>query len=166
MIDVKVDDRDLQAGIRDVAKAAELLPRVFKRLVGDMRRDQQEHAQKEEGPDGTRWPARTSQATPKLFAKAKRKTKTQPARFEIVKYGGLLGALPDMIQVRSLGLSVWARHPVAWATAHADGGVVGRGSRLPARPFLYVSQGLADRAVEMINDALHGAWTKRKGAKP
>lgn len=161
MLGVKVDDSDLQAGIRDVAKAAELLPRVFRRLVGELRRDQEDHARKEEGPDGTRWPARQYKAAPTMMAERKRATQTKPARWEVSKYGGLLGALPRMIQVRSLGLSVWARHPIAWATAQAEGGVVGRGSRLPARPFLWISQALADRAVSDINNALHGAWAKR-----
>lgn len=164
MIDVKVDDRSLQQGFLDVAEAARRLEAVFRRLVAPMRADQREHADKEEGPEGEKWPARKYEAQPKLFAKAKRATKKQPARHEVFKFGGLLGALPEMVQVRSLGASVWARHPIAWASAQAMGDVVGRGVRLPPRPFVYVSQQLGDKAVAMINDHLQDAW--KKGPTP
>lgn len=157
MLGVKVDDSSVQAGFRDVRDAGRRLEAVFRKLRQPMRRDQADHAREEAGPDGP-WPARTTKArTRKMFAKVRRR-KGQPAQAEVFRFTGLLGVLPDVIQVKAIGATVFARSPIKWAKAHADGDVVGRGSTLPARPFLYVSEKLGELATEMIGDHLEDAW--------
>lgn len=157
MIVAKVDDRSVQQGLREVAKAGHDLADVFRRMRQPMRRDQAEHARAEAGPDGP-WPARKSRSRErKLYAKVRRR-RGGASTAQVFRFNGLLGVLPDLIQVKAVGATVIARSPIKWARAHADGATVGRGADLPERPFLWVSEDLAALASKMIGDHLSRAW--------
>jgi len=154
---VRVDDSRVQAGFRDVAAAARGLTKVFQQLRAPMRRDQADHARKEEGPDGP-WPARKSeQRALKTYAKVRRK-RGGATTAKVYRYHGLLGVVPNVVQVRAIGRTVFARWPIKWASAHADGDVVGHGVKLPARSFAWVSEQLGDLANKMIGDHIKAAW--------
>jgi phage gpG-like protein len=148
MLVAKVDDSSFQAGLRDVRRAGRNLPEVFRRLRAPMRRDQVDHARQEEGPEGS-WPARRGERA------VVRRGKRRRSRARSIR---LLGRLPDAIDIRAAGVTVFARSRVKWARAHADGDVVGRGARLPARSFLWISDELADEANRQLGDHLGKAW--------
>ena len=147
MLAIRVDDSTFQAGLKDVSKAGRNLSSVFRRLKTPMRRDQRDHAVQEDGPEGG-WPPRKGEKPAKRRA-GKRKNRRARA---------ILGRLPNAIEIRSIGQTVFARSKVKWARAHADGETVGRGAKLPARSFLWVSDELGALANQMIAEHLGKAW--------
>lgn len=156
MLTFRIDDSSFQAGLKDVSKAGRNLGPVFRALRMPMRRDQRDHAVQEEGPEGN-WPPRKGEKEVKRRAG---KRKNRRAR-------GMLGRLPNAVDIRSIGATVYARSRVKWARAHADGETVGRGAKLPARPFLWVSEDLGALANQLIAEHLGKAWggkTVTKGA--
>lgn len=162
MMGVRFDTRDIDEGFRDVIGRSKQLGDVFRALQRPMREDQADHADKEVGPNGP-WPARSPATTKKhrsrgkMFAQAARGRKNK-GQFTVFKSRSTLGVLPDLIQVKAEGFTVSAVSPVAWAPAHADGDTVGRGSVLPSRPFIWVSQELADTAANAILEYIGDGW--------
>jgi phage gpG-like protein len=128
-----VDLRDVERGI-DAMANPRAVTKGLRDIKAPLRADQREHAKKNEGPDGG-WAPRK--------AKSRRR---------------LLGRLPGAVKVTMTSTSVSAVSSVRWSGAHQDGAVVGRGVRLPARPFLWASEGLQTRAAELLRDAVAGEW--------
>jgi hypothetical protein len=132
-VGASVDLRDVEKGIDAMAN-----PRAVTKGLRDikkpLRADQRDHAKKNEGPEG-RWAPRAT--------KSRRR---------------LLGRLPSAIKVTSTSTSVSAVCPVSWSGAHQDGAVVGHGVTLPARRFVWVSDGLHTTAANLLRDAVAGEW--------
>ena len=164
MYAVKVDVRSLQRGFDALAKAGASpdLDDVFRELRGPMRADQKEHAQRQEGPEGP-WPERAA-STLQRSKRRRRGTKTAK-RGRSRSRGGrprrMLGRLPTSVKVRAQGLSVWSHTPVPWAGIHQEGGLAGRRSLIPARPFIYISDELERLAMRMIADHVVEPWSGR-----
>jgi phage gpG-like protein len=135
VIDVraKVDLRDVQRGI-DALANPRAVAKGLRELKKPLREDQRDHARKSEGPDG-RWPARQ--------ARSRRR---------------LLGRLPQAVRAFADRNSVSVVSKVRWSAIHQLGGRGGHGARLPARPFLWVSDGLHTKAAEVLRDAVAEAW--------
>jgi phage gpG-like protein len=96
-----------------------------------LRADQREHAKKQAGPEGA-WPARSSST--RVRSGNRRRARK------------MLGRLPTSVSMRGERQRMIMRSPVAWSGAHQEGDRVGHGARIPARPFVYVS----DRALEVV----------------
>lgn len=130
---VHVDLRDVEKGIDAMANpsAIEAGLRAVKR---PLREDQRAHAIRNEGPEG-RWPARK--------AKSRRR---------------LLGRLPTAVRIYAGRASVSAVSSVRWSAAHQEGATVGHGVKLPARPFLWASDGLRTTAAEYLRAAVLERW--------
>jgi hypothetical protein len=73
----------------------------------------------------------------------------------------LLGQLPDTVIVRQKRGSLIARSPVPWSDAHNEGATVGRGSRLPARGFVFISDPFMQLATARLADHVVGGWSQR-----
>lgn len=123
---VKADFSDALAGLDAMGRATSP-HRELKELVIE---DQRDHAKRREGPDGA-WKPR---ALPTI-----RKMRLQGIRRRPL--GKLLGA---GVSYRANRAGVVGESKVAWSGVHQDGGRVGRGATVPARPFLWLSQKLLE----------------------
>lgn len=152
MIEIaRVEDRALVKSLDDKARRSKQLASVFRRLRPHMIEDQKQHAQREEGPDGAWAPrAPATRERKRVFRQTKKKKGAVEATYFTVN--GTLGALPELVVARATGFTVFVKSMVRWASVHQEGGTVGRGSVIPARPFLWVSDELAQRAQKMIAD--------------
>lgn len=131
-IRTRVDLRDVNAGF---AEAHRELRAVGRDLVKPMRADQRAHAKAQEGPEA-KWPPRASSTVAKMRAQGRRR---RP-----------LGRLSTAVTYRATSHAVIAESRAKWSGVHQDGGTVGRGSKIPARPFLWISDRLIDEAIEIL----------------
>jgi phage gpG-like protein len=137
-----VDIADVERGLAAMEHRSRTLGPVFTGLKKPLRDDQREHKKAKSGPESPWAP-----------------------RAESTKHGGtrklarsLLGRLPSAVKYSSTPLSVVAESRVGWSEAHQEGATVGHGARLPARPFLWLSDKLLDIAAEALVAALERAW--------
>jgi phage gpG-like protein len=135
VIDVKTsfDLRDVVAGL-DAMAGSGAVAEGLRRLRKPLRADQRDHSKKAEGPDG-RWPARQQ--------KGRRR---------------LLGRLPSTVKITSNQSVLSAVSGVAWSAIHQEGGIANNGAKIPARPFLWISDGLLTQAAAELRDAVIGRW--------
>lgn len=140
MLDARVDIGDVQRGLRGLVRASQDIGPLLQAARKPLRTDQREHQKRRRGPDGP-WPGPAA-STLRRRARARKKRRRR---------GRPLGRLPGVLTVRVLGRdTLVARSRVAWAYVHQEGGRVGRGARIPARPFLY----FGDEFLDDIDNAL------------
>ena len=159
MIEVgKVDLRDLERGLAGLIRASRDLLPMFREARKPLRADQIEHARQQMGPDG-KWPARSPfteerQRRRATGRKAKQRKKARRRR--------MLGKLPGAIKVTADRNRVAATSLVPWSAVHQrkSGGIVGRGSRIPGRPFLWPSHKLVLIVARLAVAHLGRGWGK------
>ena len=98
---------------------------AWKEARKPLRDDIREHRRQQVGPDGA-WAPRAAATKARAGLGRGRPRK-------------LLGKLPNALMTLSDRSRVALRSRVAWSDVHTKGGTVGRGSKLPARPFLWAS---------------------------
>lgn len=129
----KIDTSQVVLGIERMGDKK--LPRAIAReLKKPLRLDQRDHARAQEGPDG-KWPKR--------------------------KAGGrrrILGKLPAAIKAGTRGSLVYVESRAKWSGSHQEGGRVGRGAVLPARPFLWISPKMIEAATALVAERVAEAF--------
>lgn len=150
MIGVKVNVR--LGGVKEMFDRLSRIDtkRVLSDARGPARFDLNHHDRYEEGPDG-KWPA----LAPSTVAAYARRAKGKRRRGKPHK---LLGRLPRALvsRVTANKLTVLSR-VTKWSMAHQAGGIVGRGSRLPRRQFMWISDWLKGRVKTLFEIALRKA---------
>ena len=141
---VHMDLGDVDKGL-DALGRKSVLAAAMKDLKKPMKLDQREHAKAKSGPEGS-WAPRAA-STLASYARSKKKLPKK-----------LLGRLPTAVGYRATLYSVIAESRVAWSASQQDGGTVGRGARLPARPFLWISDKLMVEAEEVLTNKLLAAY--------
>lgn len=143
---LEFDPRAVFAGFDRMAKQGRTLGKAFRILKPDLRADQKDHAARASGPDGA-WPARATATASKLarssrryLGKRRRKSSKRP-----------LGRLVTAVMYMASNAGLVARSRVPWSGVHQEGGKVGRGATIPARPFLWISERMLIRSVEVIS---------------
>lgn len=138
-VSMQLDLRGVTAGIDGMRSRGKALGQVFRALKPVVREDQREHAKTQSGPDG-RW-AKRAPSTLQKFARGKsgRRLVRRP-----------LGKLVSAVAYKASRLGVIAESLVKWSGAHQWGGKVGRGSVLPDRPFLWISEKLLKKTADAI----------------
>lgn len=142
-VTTSADFSDVLAGLGAV-KAGASPHRTVKQFLVE---DQRDHAAKREGPEGA-WAPRALATVQKM-------------RIERVRrrpLGKLLGA---GVAYRANRGAVVGTSKVKWSSAQQDGGRVGRGVTLKARPFLWLSRSLLDQSTTFIA----GTYAKRFGGR-
>lgn len=147
MLAATVDISEAIDALDGMKRQGDRLGPAFRELRKPMRADQREHAKKQEGPEG-RWQPRAPITGASARAKRRRRRK-------------LLGRLPGAITVRATATSVIAESKVAWSGVHQEGGKVGRGARIPARPFLWLSDAMIEKAIAVFEEHLLEGWGAR-----
>jgi phage gpG-like protein len=145
VLQLKLSDDGAQARITGLDRAAAQLGPVFAALRRPLLEDQRAHAMRAEGPEGA-WPG---------WRKVRGRWRSNGGRSRSRRP---LGRLPRATQTRSSGRQVYVRSVVRWAWIHQEGGTAGKGARIAARPFLWISTGLQSRAGQMIADHLARGW--------
>jgi phage gpG-like protein len=167
MLEASLDVTQVERALADVEARAKRLAPAFRELRRPLRADQRAHARAEEGPDG-RWPPRSP------FTEARRQVRNRAARIhrcDVLRRGEarrrstpkqLLGRLPAAILVKVGELYIRATSRAAWAGIHQYGGNAGRGRRvrIPARPFLWLSDGLLRTARDVLGNYVVKGWKR------
>ena len=166
-VDANFDLTEVDRAMADVEARAKRLAPAFRELRRPLRADQRAHARAEEGPDG-RWPARSP------FTEARRQVRNRAARihrYDVLRRGEgrrrstpkqLLGRLPAAILVKVGELYIRASSRADWAGIHQYGGQAGRNRRvrIPARPFLWLSDALLRTARDVLGNYVVKGWTR------
>lgn len=148
MIEVRdIDMGEVERSFDAMIRRGRNLGQAFRVIKPEMRADQRDHARAGEGPEGAWEPL--AQSTLEKRASMGR-LRRRP-----------LGRLTAAVTYAASKDGVIARSKVPWSGAHQDGAVVGRGSHLPARPFLWLSDKLISKAKEVIARVVEDAWGHR-----
>lgn len=161
-----MDVTELDSALADVDSRGKRLGPAFRELRKPLRGDQREHARAQQGPSGS-WPPRSPMTEARRRARnralrtskamrtimpGKHKRRSTPKR--------ILGRLPGAIIVTAGQLFVRARSRVDWSGVHQFGGRAGRGVRIPARPFLWLSDALLTTARDTLADFVVKGWKR------
>ncbi len=169
-VEVKFRDERVRAGLLALEKRRKQLTRVFRKLRVPLRQDLAEYAKNQSSPEGS-WPRRApaterrvkERASTHTFTKKHKKPKIGPRRVETSsrQMTDLLGKLPVTVSTRTRGgtaASLIAESKVPWSAIHNEGGVAGRGSQIPARPFVFFSPPFMNTAVKAIEHFMIEGW--------
>lgn len=154
VISAEIDVSDVVEGLRKLGAIP--LQAVLKQLKKPLRADQTEHRKDQEGPEG-KWPARSAATLEDLKRRRRARSRTTGKKRGRLR-PRLLGRLPGAYDVRVDMKNLIARSRVGWSLAHYEGGRVGNDSVLPARPWLWFSDGFLDDAKLAIEAAMPGAF--------
>lgn len=160
---LSLDDREVRQGFRQMRRAGADLRPVLRQIRKPLRAELKEHAKSESGPDGA-WPKRApldERRARKRSLKSVTKGRGRKKRTEEVRMHQLLGKMPGLTTIRQRGQKLRAVNPIPWSAAHNEGAVVGRGSVVPQREFVFMSDDfldLADR--EITNYLIERGWER------
>ncbi len=144
-VSATVDIGDVEAGLDAMQKRAHALGPAFRELKIPFKADQKDHGRRKSGPFGA-WARRAPSTLAAYRASGKRRL-PRP-----------LGKLLSAITYAATTTGVSAESKVGWSDVHQDGGTVGRGSKIPARPFLWISRRLLDVAEDVFNRVMLTAF--------
>ena len=147
---MKVNLADVVDGLAKLRRAAQDQSPLFRALKRPMKDDQLNHQKLKMGPDGP-WPARTK-LTKARGKFARRGASGVTTRKRIAS--NVLGKLSTSISFALSARNIVATSKIPWSMAHQEGGKVGRGSILPARPFMWMSEEFLKLATDQIGNRL------------
>lgn len=172
---ISVEAVEVYAGLKAMSHRGSHLHEVFKGLRPDLRRELKEHASAESGPEGA-WKPRAASTLGRLDKRGAFKTVTKrekrrkvdgvamsgPLRSSTSKkaLAETLGRLPGGVVTKVEPRALIARSPVAWAGVHNEGGRVGNGTILPARPFVFMSDSFLKQAERDLIQFVIGGFEK------
>lgn len=167
MFSATVNIADALGDFARMEAAAKRLRPAWSSLRRPMRDDQADHAKAQAGPDG-KWPKNSAKTVERRRQAARGRRRAMKAAKTKAKFsnkrrqfraGRLLGSLPNRtVKVQQLGSDgLLAISKVKWSGVHQEGGRAGRGSRIPARPFLWLSDRFKRQVVEAIEQHVLGA---------
>lgn len=170
-VGIEADLQELTKGLTRVQRAALDLRPVWHELRGPLRKDMAQHIRQQVDESGAAWPG-LAPATVKKRLDALRRTR--PPGKLVTKKGRLRKAVQRRInrvlsarmvsraKIRTEPGEMSITSEVPWAGVHQFGGAVGRGSRLPKRTFMYVSDAMAATAAMAIELHLQRVFEDRK----
>jgi phage gpG-like protein len=135
-----IDLEDVIDGFDDMKREARDLTSAWREASPDLQKDIREHGRRKEGPDD-KWP-KLAKSTLKN-RKAKRKRGKKPAV-------AILGKLRRNFTIEWGPKFLRARSRVLWSGVHQEGGVVGHGAVIPARPHIYAGKEFFKKLIDII----------------
>jgi len=149
-------------GIDEMARAGGDLRPVWREAQPLIRDDLYDHFEKAIGPGGT-WQKRAPSSEARILqgAGTRRKRgarKGLPTARGAKRLRNQLGRLKTAWLVTIRGGFIEFRNRVWWSDIHYEGGVAGKGSRIPARPFAFVSQRVLDTVATKVVDFIRSKW--------
>jgi phage gpG-like protein len=163
-VETSVDVRDVLSGLKALKdRAVDLRPVMMPALL-ELAEDVVTHFRRQEGPDGP-WPARAASTVERGLQRRGFVRKRGARRGQLTRRGErwsqhLLGAFRGIGGYRAFAgpQDATIKAKGEWAGIHQFGGVAGRGSRIPARPFLWASDAVVERTAEALSKFLREAW--------
>ena len=149
MLDIaaKVDLGQVEASIRELERRGQDLKPALRIIGKEMRLDTRDHARAKAAPDG-KWAPRAAETI-----RAARKGSGRARRF--------MGRLTTAVDYIAQNKQVIGRSKVPWSGAHQEGAIVGKGVKLPARPFLWISENLLEVSSRVLQRFILNGWGKR-----
>lgn len=165
-IDTALNDDEVVARLADLEQRAKRLGPAFRELRKPFRSDQVGHARGEEGPGG-KWPARSPLTEARRLARNRNVRTTKAMKAVLLRKPTkrstpkrILGRLPSAVVYTVGELFIRATSRAKFGGAHQKGATVGRGSRVPQRMFLWLSDGLRAKARELLAEHVMKGWDK------
>lgn len=132
------------------------LKKTFSDLRGPARFDQRHHWRKEEAPEG-HWPGLAASTRARRQFRRGRDKSGRNRKWSRKLMGRFPNSLQSIVSAHSLVIRSRVKR---FSMVHQKGGRVGRGARLPARQYLWISDWLRYRAAQLFNQALARAAAK------
>ncbi len=159
-----VDVRDVLRGFDAMRAAGKDLRPVFRTVREALRQDVQDHFERNEGPEG-RWAPYARSTLDRALQRRKFKRKRGASRGHFTKRGeswarNQLGRLkwPSAHKFIMDAQSLVYVARTGWAGVHQFGGTAGKGSVIPARPFMWASEKLVNEFRHALIGHLLGGW--------
>ena len=162
---IKADLRSIKKAMRKMERAGADPRKVWRVLRKPLRKDQKEHMRAGEDSKGSKWKplaASTIQGrlskggrAGKFTKRGKMKKKTSRGLSRVLSKKLVTGA-----KVKITRGSIKITSIVPWAGVHQKGGRAGRGSRIPAREFFYVGDGLIRQTSRALAKHISEAYNK------
>lgn len=140
-----LDIDDAIQGIDAMERRGHALGAAFRALKKPLALDQRDHRKKREGPSGM-WAPQAASTRARRLSSPKHRSKR------------LLGRLPAAVKYAATSTLVSGTSRVLWSGVQADGGRVGHGARLTARPFLWISDDMLGVAQSVLGTELIRAY--------
>lgn len=160
---VEVELDEVFDGLDAMVRAGKDLRPVFKAAKADLIADLKDHGEHATGPEGA-WPPRSPATVEKILSTGgQRKNLTRKGRVKrgaAKRLGNVLGILPRTWRIRYDRRTLEAISPVSWSAVHQEGGRVGKGAYLPARPFAWVSDALLAKIANRVAEHVEKGWQK------
>lgn len=166
---IELDKKGVFRGLRKIRKAANSPGKIMGKIRRVQRVELDRFARKEASPEG-RWKRRASRSARRAARRGARvvrgrtraATRRRGARTAVRFSGGgkILGQLPDTVVTRRRRSEIVSRSPVPWSGVHDVGGRVGRGSTIPARPFVFIAPRTLEVTEELALDLMLTAWRR------
>lgn len=144
-LSASLDLKDVEKGLDAATLRSRALGPAFRALKKPMREDQRDHGKRQRGPIAS-W-ARRSPRTLAFYRSHGRKSIPRP-----------LGRLSTAVVYKATASGLSATSKAGWSDAQQDGGTVGHGVKLKARPFLWISTKLLDIAEETFERTILAAY--------
>lgn len=165
--DVNLNFGEVDRAIETVEQRAKRLGPAFRELQKPFRADQVDHARNEQGPS-SKWPPRSPLTEARRLARNRSVRTTKAMRTIMPRKptrrstpARILGRLPGAVAHTVGGLFIRATSRARKVgPAHQHGATVGRGVRLQARPFLWLSDALVEKARELLADYVMKGWNR------
>lgn len=151
---MKVNLSDVFDGLAKLRRAAQDQTPLFNALKKPMKDDQRNHQKLKMGPDGPWAPRKESTNNRGRFAR--RGSSGRVVRKRIA--ANQLGKLSTSVTFAPAARRITAVSKIPWSQIHQEGGKVGRGAVLPARPFLWMSVEFLNLAMKQIGDRVIASY--------
>lgn len=171
-----INVEEVDKALRDMAERGRRLAPAFRKIRPALRRDQRDHARAQQGPDSSWAPraaatehARRRKNRSLRVSKAMRQVMLKPITRRRATPAKVLGRLPlaTIYTVSPLFARATSRSLYPGG-ANQHGGRVGRRRRvrLPARPFLWLSDALLDASKRIIAEHIVAGWPGAQRPSP
>lgn len=164
---VEFKDAEVRRGLAALERRRKDLRVVFRALKKPLAEDLKAAAAAEHDPETKQgWPPRAPSTRRRAEKRAsftvqrerRRRRMVGPLRETRTMRSGTLGTLPHGVKVGARRATLAAWSSVRWAGVHNEGGVVGHGSVIPARPFVAFSDAFLDTAADRIENFVIQGW--------
>ena len=164
---IELDLTQFDKATRRMIKAGADMRPAFRKARPSFRKDQREHMKAQESSSGGAWPKLAASTKEKRISKGGRAGKftkrgklRKPARRKLnrILSGRLNVGAKVAVKQREMTFTSRAK----WAGIHQEGGVAGKGSRIPKREFLWVSDPFLRKFVATAGEHLRAAWEKKR----
>lgn len=162
-MDLQLDLDDVQRGLDAVWKRQLNLRPLWRHQGPRLRRDQRQHFEQRSGPYGG-WAPRAPSSVKKILARRKAFFRSGKVKKKFQRrLGNQLGRLKTALRLQTdrRGMEIGPLRKIRWASVHQTGGTVGRGSQIPAREFVWISDEFLDSFMVAYKQFVMAAWWGR-----